>query len=123
MAGTARWAIAAPAKAPIPVRSCPAECRNRPASVRKASSRGDGRLACRFVPVSRDRRAARRHDAVRCAIPYFKDRNAMADLSPLRVLVIDDDADTRANLCDILELDGYQVETAGSAAEALRRQS
>jgi two-component system, LuxR family, sensor kinase FixL len=40
---------------------------------------------------------------------------------PLHVLVIDDDADTRANLRDILELDEYRVETAGSAAEALRR--
>jgi two-component system, LuxR family, sensor kinase FixL len=37
----------------------------------------------------------------------------------LRVLVIDDDADTRANLTDILELDGIQVETAGTAQEAL----
>jgi signal transduction histidine kinase len=41
----------------------------------------------------------------------------------LHVLVIDDDADTRANLRDILELDGYRVETAGSAAEALQRGS
>lgn len=41
----------------------------------------------------------------------------------LRVLVVDDDADTRSNLADILELDGYQVETAGSVAEALDRDS
>ncbi|HXG08215.1 MAG TPA: hybrid sensor histidine kinase/response regulator [Gemmataceae bacterium] len=41
----------------------------------------------------------------------------------LHVLVIDDDADTRANLRDILELDGYWVETVGSAAEALQRDS
>jgi signal transduction histidine kinase len=41
----------------------------------------------------------------------------------LHVLVIDDDADTRANLRDILELDGYRVETAGSAGEALHRDS
>jgi PAS domain S-box-containing protein len=47
----------------------------------------------------------------------------MADHSPVRVLVIDDEADARANLCDILELDGCQVETAGTAAEALRRES
>jgi hypothetical protein len=40
---------------------------------------------------------------------------------PLKVLVIDDDADTRLNLCDILELDQHQVETAGTAAEALGR--
>src|SRR5262249_43647782 len=39
----------------------------------------------------------------------------------LNVLVIDDDADTRANLRDILELDDYHVETAGTVAEALHR--
>src|SRR5262245_28341823 len=37
------------------------------------------------------------------------------------ILVVDDDADTRANLCDILELDGFRVATAGSIAEALQR--
>ena len=41
--------------------------------------------------------------------------------SPLHVLVIDDDADTRINLKDILELDDYQVETACTAAAALAR--
>jgi two-component system sensor kinase FixL len=45
----------------------------------------------------------------------------MAAPSPLHVLVIDDDADTRANLGDILELDDYRVETAATAAEALDR--
>jgi signal transduction histidine kinase len=47
----------------------------------------------------------------------------MAIDPPLHVLVIDDDADTRANLRDILELDDYRVETAGSAQEALNRDS
>ncbi len=47
----------------------------------------------------------------------------MADLFPFHVLVIDDDPDTRANLRDILELDGYQVETAGTLAEAFDRDS
>jgi len=37
------------------------------------------------------------------------------------VLVVDDDPDTRSNLCDILELDHYRIETAGTAAEALER--
>ena len=46
------------------------------------------------------------------------DRRWLADFPP-HVLVIEDDADTRANLCDILELDDYRVETAGTAAEAL----
>src|SRR5579864_3689838 len=40
---------------------------------------------------------------------------------PLQVLVIDDDPDTRANLCDILALDDYQCVTAGTAAEAMAR--
>src|SRR5688572_1574650 len=38
----------------------------------------------------------------------------------MRILVVDDDADTRANLRDILEIDDYRVETAGSIAELLR---
>jgi two-component system sensor kinase FixL len=37
------------------------------------------------------------------------------------VLVVDDDPDTRSNLCDILELDHYRIETAGTAAEVLGR--
>jgi signal transduction histidine kinase len=47
----------------------------------------------------------------------------MTDRTTRRVLVIEDDADTCANLRDILELDGYQVEAAGSIAEALRRET
>ncbi len=45
----------------------------------------------------------------------------MSDTPSHYVLVIDDDPDTRANLRDILELDNHRVETAGSIAEALRR--
>lgn len=45
----------------------------------------------------------------------------MPEVVPLRILVIEDDADTRANLKDILELDGHQVETLSSVAEALSR--
>ena len=40
---------------------------------------------------------------------------------PLDILVIEDDADTRDNLRDILELDDHRVATAGSAAEAMAR--
>jgi PAS domain S-box-containing protein len=40
---------------------------------------------------------------------------------PLDVLVIEDDADARENLRDILELDLYGVVTAGTAAEAFAR--
>jgi hypothetical protein len=35
------------------------------------------------------------------------------------ILVVEDDPDTRENVRDILELDGYEVCTAGTAAEAL----
>lgn len=42
-------------------------------------------------------------------------------VSALSVLIIEDDDDTRANLRDILELDGYCVETAASAGEARER--
>jgi signal transduction histidine kinase len=45
----------------------------------------------------------------------------MAVNASLHVLVIDDDADTRANLRDILGLDDYRVETAATAEEALNR--
>ena len=39
----------------------------------------------------------------------------------MHVLVVDDDADTRTNLSDILEMDGYRVETAATAAQVLTR--
>jgi signal transduction histidine kinase len=42
-------------------------------------------------------------------------------LHTLDVLVIEDDADARANLRDILELDACRVATAGTATEALDR--
>ncbi|MFM7151051.1 MAG: response regulator [Gemmataceae bacterium] len=45
----------------------------------------------------------------------------MAKTLPVNVLVVDDDPDTRSNLCDILELDGHHVETAGSKSEVLER--
>jgi two-component system, LuxR family, sensor kinase FixL len=40
---------------------------------------------------------------------------------PLRVLIIEDDADARANLSDILEIDGWEIDTAGTAREALEK--
>ena len=42
----------------------------------------------------------------------------MLDIKEFLVLVIEDDADTRANLRDLLELDGVRVATAASVAEA-----
>ena len=35
----------------------------------------------------------------------------------VRVLIVEDDPDTQANLQSILELDGYQTESAGSVEE------
>ncbi|HUY91590.1 MAG TPA: ATP-binding protein [Pirellulales bacterium] len=43
----------------------------------------------------------------------------MSDLTRATVLVVEDDEDTRDNLCDILELDGYRVDAVGTMAEAL----
>ena len=40
---------------------------------------------------------------------------------PLDILVIEDDANTRENLRDILELDDHRISVAGSAAEAVKR--
>ena len=45
----------------------------------------------------------------------------MSDMRAPLILVVEDDEDTRTNLCDILELDGYRVETAGTVAAALNR--
>lgn len=39
------------------------------------------------------------------------------------VLVVDDDEDTRLNLCDLLELDGYRVEVASSLREVQARRN
>jgi two-component system, LuxR family, sensor kinase FixL len=43
------------------------------------------------------------------------------DAAPMDILVIEDDADARENLRDILELDEHRVAVAGSAAEAMAR--
>ena len=43
----------------------------------------------------------------------------MCDLSSMTVLVAEDDKDTCANRCDILELDGYRVAAISTMAEAL----
>src|SRR5437016_743516 len=41
------------------------------------------------------------------------------DAAPREILDVDDDPDTRANLCDIRELDGTPVRSAGTVAEVL----
>lgn len=41
-------------------------------------------------------------------------------LGPLSLLVIEDDPDTRSNLIDILEMDGYRVQAAETFGQALR---
>lgn len=45
----------------------------------------------------------------------------MREPTALRILVVEDDPDTRANLSDLLELDGYDVVPAETAAAALDR--
>lgn len=45
----------------------------------------------------------------------------MASHVPNTVLIVEDDADARANLTDILELDGYGAESVGTFAELLAR--
>ena len=44
----------------------------------------------------------------------------MTEIEGHRVLVVEDDADTRTNLCDILELDGFLVSSVGTAEEIFR---
>jgi PAS domain S-box-containing protein len=44
----------------------------------------------------------------------------MSYVPHLRVLVVEDDPDTRENLCDILSLDGHEFDVAASAREALK---
>src|ERR1043166_829634 len=40
--------------------------------------------------------------------------------TPLSLIVIEDDPDTRGNLIDILEMDGYRVQAAESFGQARR---
>jgi PAS domain S-box-containing protein len=49
-------------------------------------------------------------------------RGTAHDGAPLTVLVVEDDPDTRDNLCDILELDDHHVEAVGTIAEAASRE-
>lgn len=53
-------------------------------------------------------------------MPTWQIRQPQASSTPQNVLVIEDDADARNNLIDILELDGYTVRSAESLAEAVR---
>ena len=43
-------------------------------------------------------------------------------MTTLNILIVEDDADTRDNLRDILELDGHRIDEAATAAEALDRE-
>src|SRR4029079_4052809 len=51
---------------------------------------------------------------------FIQNRGVSATGS-FRVLLVEDDPDTRANLSDILELDGYVVECTSSLGGALAR--
>src|SRR4051812_26419893 len=79
-------------------------------------------------PCRQGARMSERRDSSACSevtagpgIPAPLSPGPLAPSSSLDVLVVDDDPDTRANLCDILELDGHRVETASTAAEVLGR--
>jgi signal transduction histidine kinase len=39
----------------------------------------------------------------------------------IKVLIVEDDADTRHNVCDILQLNGYETDTALTARDAIER--
>lgn len=71
----------------------------------------------RHLPESRENRgtsADAQNDRFRVVVSPMEDvRHAV------RVLIIEDDGDARANLRDILELDNYEVELASSLAEGL----
>ena len=43
-------------------------------------------------------------------------------LNPARLLIVEDDIDTQANLRDILELDGYQIDTVSTLAQARQKE-
>jgi signal transduction histidine kinase len=45
----------------------------------------------------------------------------MADQNLKRMLIIEDDEDTRANIADILELDGYACDSAATLGDGMRR--
>lgn len=45
------------------------------------------------------------------------DHDAMV---PMSLLIVEDDADTRGNLIDILDMDGYRVQAADSFSQARR---
>ncbi len=55
--------------------------------------------------------------------PRTSDSPQAAFSQAVRLMVIEDDEDTLANLCDILELDGYDVVAARSLQEAMSRGS
>src|ERR1700694_5518449 len=43
----------------------------------------------------------------------------MLTLTPFHILVIEDDPDARANLCDLLELEQHRVHAVGTITEGL----
>ncbi|RMF96708.1 MAG: response regulator, partial [Planctomycetota bacterium] len=53
--------------------------------------------------------------------PRTSESSQAAFSQAVRLMVIEDDEDTLANLCDILELDGYDVTAARSLQEAMSR--
>jgi len=74
-------------------------------------------MAAHHAPEQEDRRHPTARNLTRSQNSLF---DCPPQLEQLRILVVDDEADTRALLCAILESCGSQVMTAASAAEAMQ---
>jgi len=53
-------------------------------------------------------------------IAHTLDANSMSTIRPLKILLVEDNGDTRNYLCEILTLRGHTVRTAGNLAAALQ---
>ena len=91
-------------------------------SVRAESDgRGRGSTFVVRLPSSAPRRLHAVHAAARASVPMSADGPwPLAGLSRLRVLVVDDDPDSREVVREVLEQAGAVVAVAGSTPEALR---
>jgi signal transduction histidine kinase len=74
---------------------------------------GLGSTFCLFIPAASDQKVTTHQPGDSAAAPA-------TDLSKARILLVDDDADTRDVIARILRREGATVEVADSAAEGLR---
>lgn len=68
--------------------------------------------------ITREPSADRPHSSLR---NQARGELTMSTISPRHILVVEDDADARENLTDILEMDGWTVDAVATASEALNR--